>query len=56
MMLPLHEPCGFAVEAAADAMAQQDMFAIGGYLKLVVQRVSERSLHKNVQRVFACAV
>ena len=39
MMLPLREPPGFAVEAAADAMAQQDMFAIGGYLKLTTGRV-----------------
>ena len=39
MMLPLHEPPGFAVEAAADAMAQQDMFAIGGYLKLTTGRI-----------------
>ena len=39
MMLPLHEPSGFAVEAAADAMAQQDRFAIGGYLKLTTGRI-----------------
>ena len=39
MMLPLHGPPGFAVGAAADAMAQADMFAIGGSLKLTTGRI-----------------